>query len=186
MVNGLSLRGAIGLACVLSACSADRSSASPEQGSEICVAAGGSQPLRELPEASGLTLSHRTPGLLWSHNDSGPPAILAINASGAVQGRVQVSNATVDDWEDITAGPCPGGSCLYIADIGDNGKGRRNITIYRVPEPQPGDGKTAPAGAFTARYPDGAHDAEALFDTSHRGTEAPRTLSSVSRSLGVS
>jgi hypothetical protein len=54
---------------------------------------------------------------------------------------------------------------VYIADVGDNNRQRRTITIYRVPEPQPGDGTSAAAEALIARYPDGAHDAEAVFVT---------------------
>jgi hypothetical protein len=92
--------------------------------------------------------------------------VYALDSSGRQHGSVHVTGATVDDWEDITAGPCPGGSCLYIADIGDNNAARRAITVYRVPEPQPEDAKSAPAEALVARYPDGARDAEALFVTS--------------------
>lgn len=154
--------------CLAAACGAEQSSAAA-QGADLCVAAGRSVTLREVPEASGLTLSRRTPGLLWTHNDSGAPVVFALNASGAVQGRVQVSNAAVDDWEDVTAGPCPAGNCLYVADIGDNNAARRTITLYRLPEPQAGDGKSAPAEAFTARYPDGARDAEAIFVTADAG-----------------
>jgi hypothetical protein len=148
----------------LVACAAEPSPAL-EQNERVCTASGPSRTLPALPEASGLTLSRRTPGTLWSHNDSGSPVLFALNASGDVQGRVQVPNAAVDDWEDISAAPCPGGSCLYIADVGDNNTARRTITIYRVPEPPPGDGRSAAAEALVARYPDGAHDAEAVFVT---------------------
>jgi glucose/arabinose dehydrogenase len=68
------------------------------------------------------------------------------------------------DWEDGSAGPCPGGGrCLYVADIGDNQAKRPGIVIYRVPEPAAGDAQTRPAEALQAEYPDGAHDAEAMF-----------------------
>jgi hypothetical protein len=52
---------------------------------------------------------------------------------------------------------------MYIADIGDNGGSRDRITIYRTPEADPKDGATQPAEAFHGRYPDGKHDAEAVF-----------------------
>ena len=67
------------------------------------------------------------------------------------------------DWEDVSAARCPAGDCLYIADIGDNRMTRTQITIYRVPEPAPGDAETAKPEVFTARYADGPHNAEALF-----------------------
>ena len=108
-------------------------------GASVCTVAAGVRPVRELREGSGVALSRRTPGLLWSHNDSGPPMLIALDASGAAKGRVTVAGARVGDWEDVSAGPCPQGSCLYIADIGDNNGVRRSITVYRVPEPRPGD-----------------------------------------------
>jgi hypothetical protein len=163
MPNAFRLQGLIGTICVIVAC-ADGSSAAPEQAANAaCMPAGGPKALAELPEASGLALSRRTPGLLWSHNDSGEPVLFAFEASGTLRGRVRVANATVDDWEDVTAARCPAGNCLYIADIGDNNMSRPRITIYRIPEPQPQDKESAPAETFTARYPDGTHDAEALF-----------------------
>jgi hypothetical protein len=78
-----------------------------------------------------------------------------------------VTDASVDDWEDLAVGPCGQGSCLFIADIGDNNRGRRQITIYRVAEPRPEDKATAPAEAWRVVYPDGPHDAEALFVASN-------------------
>lgn len=119
--------------------------------------------LAGVAEASGVAVSRRTPGIIWSHNDSGPPVLFAFDAKGAARGRVVVSGADVADWEDLAAGPCAQGTCLYIADIGDNNRGRRQLTIYRVPEPRPEDKTTAPAEPITLTYPDGPHDAEALF-----------------------
>jgi hypothetical protein len=101
--------------------------------------------------------------VLWSHNDSGQPLLYAFGVDGSPRGVVRVAGMRVKDWEDIASGPCAGGSCLYLADIGDNAASRASITVYRVPEPAPTDGETRPAEAFHATYPDGAQDAEALF-----------------------
>jgi hypothetical protein len=92
--------------------------------------------------------------------------ILALDERGSVTRRVKVTGAVVDDWEDIAVAQCPQESCVYIADIGDNGGNRDHITIYRVPEPAAQDAASKPAEVFEAVYPDGAHDAEALFVTS--------------------
>lgn len=127
-----------------------------------CAVAASPKPIRDLPEGSGVAVSRLTPGLLWSHNDSGPPALVGVDASGTVTARVTVTGARVVDWEDLAAGPCAQGSCLYIADIGDNNRVRQRVTIYRVPEPRPGETMTRPAEAIDAVYPDGPHDAEAL------------------------
>jgi hypothetical protein len=130
-----------------------------------CRVASGIVRLRDLPEASGVAASRRTPGVLWAHNDSGLPALIALNEHGSVIGRVRVTGAEVDDWEDIAVASCPQGSCVYIGDIGDNGAKRDHITVYRIPEPSPKDESTQPAESFRATYPDGPHDAEALFVT---------------------
>jgi hypothetical protein len=163
MVNGMWRHGIIVLAWAAAACTDSPSASAERQGGDICTVAQAGKPLEGLPEASGVTVSRRTAGLLWSHNDSGQPLLFAVDASGSVRGRVRVPNAAVEDWEDVTAGACPSGTCLYIADIGDNERARATITVYRIPEPQPGDAQSANPEVFTAKYPDGAHDAEALF-----------------------
>src|SRR5262245_20048956 len=129
----------------------------------LCRIANGRSLLPDLPEASGLAASRRTPGLLWTHNDSGDPFVFALTATGGVKGRVRVTGAQVWDWEDVAVGPCPKGTCLYIADIGDNDRHRQTIPIYRTSEPAPGDAQTENVEVFRAMYPDGAHDAEALI-----------------------
>jgi hypothetical protein len=123
------------------------------------------QLLGKLPEASGLAMSRRSPNLLWSMNDSDEPIVIALSTTGEVKGQVRVTGAAVRDWEALAVGPCPGGSCLYVADIGDDGAKRMQVTVYRVPEPGAGDTTTAQADTFVFAYPDKAHDAESLFVT---------------------
>ena len=113
----------------------------------------------DLPEASGLALSKRSAGHLWTHNDSGQPVVFALDQNGAVTGKVRISGAKVEDWEALAVGPCSGGSCLYIADIGDNDAKRNRITVYRVPEPEPTASDASVDAVFHLTYPDGAHDA---------------------------
>ena len=117
----------------------------------------------DVQEASGVAASHRNQDVLWTHNDSGQPVLYAVGVDGKLRARVQVTGAQVDDWEGIAVSPCPQGECVYIADIGDNKRARRAITIYRVPEPTTADSATAPAEVFTASYPDGPHDAEGFM-----------------------
>jgi hypothetical protein len=129
-----------------------------------CQTSGPAVKIPDLPEASGVALSRRTPGRLWAHNDSGDPVLVALDTRGTVTGRVRVSGVTIEDWEAVGVGPCPGGSCIYIADIGDNEAERERITIYRIAEPST-EGSVTVKDAFHATYPDGAHDAEALLIT---------------------
>ena len=151
---------AVALVLTASMCSAAEPPAAPQ-----CTAAGPTVRVAELPEGSGLAASRQTPGRFWSHNDSGGAVVFALDAHGAVTGRVQLAGAAVEDWEAIAVGPCPAGSCIFVADIGDNNAQRRSITIYRVPEPAEGSGTAQVDGVFHASYPDGPHDAEALLMT---------------------
>ena len=144
---------------------------SPETTAGPCTMIGETATLRDVPEASGLAVSRRHAGVLWTHNDSGNETVLfAVDAMGHARGRVRVPSRT-RDWEDLSAGPCPSvdgaqgesRDCLYIADIGDNDAARRNVQVLRVPEPDLDAARTARPDVFTLTYPDGPHNAEALF-----------------------
>lgn len=118
-----------------------------------------------LPEASGLALSARAPGTVWSMNDSGLPFVFALDQMGRVIGRVRITGADINNWEDVTVAPCGNGSCLYVADTGNGGGTQRNdVVIYRALEPAATDSHSAPAESFNAAYPaDEDHEAEAMF-----------------------
>lgn len=119
----------------------------------------------ELPEASGVAISRRTPGILWVHNDDHPAVLFAIDSTGAVKGRVHVADfATPDaDWEDIAIAPCGTESCLYIADTGDNHHTRTDRAIYRVTEPLVTDTVTSKPVAYPFHLHGKSEDAEALW-----------------------
>jgi hypothetical protein len=132
---------------------------------------------RAVRESSGVVASRRDAGLFWTHNDSGDgPLVYAFDRAGRARGTFRVDGAQARDWEDIAAGPGPerGQTYLYAGDIGDNGREREFIVVYRFAEPQvapqvgpdpagPRPRATAPAEAIRLKYPDGAHNAEALL-----------------------
>jgi hypothetical protein len=130
-----------------------------------CRAVGGLTRVAELPEGSGAAASRKVPGRIWSHNDSGKPVLVALDATGKVTGRVTVAGAKIEDWEAIASGPCASSSCLFLADIGDNDAERPGISVYRVPEPDQPQGSVRVEQAVHATYPDGPHDAETLLVT---------------------
>jgi hypothetical protein len=136
-----------------------------QQSSIQCTPAATLQRVAELPEGSGLAASRRTPGRFWSHNDSGDPVLFALDGNGRVVGRLSISGAAVEDWEAVAVGPCPSGSCIYVADIGDNGADRKRITVYRLAEPAEASGSAKVGDIYHATYPDTSHDAEALLVT---------------------
>lgn len=119
-----------------------------------------------LVELSGLSGSRQDDTILWAHNDAGNQAIVyAISTAGQLIKAVSVADATNEDWEDISGGPCPDSDCpcLYIGDIGDNDASRLGGVIYRLPEPDlMMDDPQPTATALPFQYPDGPRDAEAL------------------------
>lgn len=137
---------------------------------DVCDRCGDNapQPLGLLPgplnEISGLAPSATHEGLYWAHNDSGDiPRLFLLNVDGTLAGEYAISGAQAVDWEDLAVGPCPGGSCVYIGDFGDNNMQRDDYVIYRVAEPSTTAGGTLDAEAFPFSYPDESHDAESLF-----------------------
>jgi hypothetical protein len=130
-----------------------------------CRPAGQVVQLPDLPEASGIAVSRSVSGRLWALNDSGEPVLLALDRNGAVTGRLTLTGATVEDWESLAVGPCPSGSCIYVADIGDNDAERERVTVYRVQEPSAGASSAAVQDVFHAKYPDGPQDAETILVT---------------------
>src|SRR5580765_7926891 len=121
--------------------------------------------LNEIPEASGVAVSTANPGMLWINSDNHDPVLYQVDFKGSPQGHVNVTGATARNWEDVSVGHCSRGSCLFIADIGDNRAKRGSITVYRVPEPARGDTATESVQAFRGIYPEGAEDAEAMWVT---------------------
>jgi hypothetical protein len=109
-------------------------------------------------ELSGLVASRSHRGVLWTHNDSGGlPQLLAIGVDGRLRGKLGLIGASNVDWEDIAAA----GGSLYVGDIGDNLEQRPDVAVYRVSEGSLSG--WAQSERLTLRYPDGAHDAEALL-----------------------
>jgi hypothetical protein len=124
-----------------------------------------------ITEASGLAASRKNRGVLWVHNDGGPPCVYAITPEGKYLLVCNLNSASNSNWEDIAIGPGPDPNVdyLYIGDIGDNSSRRKSIKIYRVTEPpvdanQPAANVTlSSVEAIELLYPDGPRDAETLM-----------------------
>ncbi len=142
----------------------------------IATAGPGCSPVRtglalppELKESSGVAVSLRHPGIFWTHNDAGS-ALFAVDSEGAILRRYLLDRR-LRDWEDIAVSMCAdGGSCLYMADLGDNYEERQTqnhpINLLRTVEPDPSDrasGDTLQTEAFPVRLPDGERDIEAMM-----------------------
>lgn len=117
----------------------------------------------ELDELSGLAASRVHEGVLYTHNDSGDLArFFGIDERGVVHAEHTLEGITTEDTEDIAVGPCASGSCVFLGDIGDNDEKRKDVRIYRMPEPGITSDTLRPE-VLVAKYPDGPHNAETLL-----------------------
>jgi hypothetical protein len=120
----------------------------------------------QMDEVSGITASFTVPGSLWAQQDGGNPAeIMLINEQAVIQKRILLKAAFNRDWEEIASGggPMADSNYLYIAETGDNNAVYNNYTIYRFIEPRLSTDTIFQYDKINFQYPDGAHDAEAIF-----------------------
>lgn len=117
-----------------------------------------------LAEISGLALSPRHPGVIWMHNDGDNASELhAVDAGGARLATLRLDGVRNIDWEDMAAFEWRGRSWLMVADVGDNGGLRRELSLLVVEEPAQLQDATVPiAWTQEFRWPDGARDCEAM------------------------
>ena len=108
-----------------------------------------------IAECSGLAYAG---GYWWMHNDSGDGPFLFRSRSPWFETaeRVEVEGAKAIDWEEIAALD----GDILICDIGDNERARTDATIYRVRPTADGVDLVA---TYPIAYPDGKHDAEAVW-----------------------
>ncbi len=115
-------------------------------------------------EASGLVARGRLGrGRLQTTNDSGNPGAVFTLHGGTcrTRGVTHLRGGTVDVEALAPAPRWKSGPRVLVGDIGDNARARRTIKVANV---RVGDGsrKVTPRWRHL-RYPDGAHDAEALL-----------------------
>lgn len=125
----------------------------------------------DIDESSGIEHSARSDAYFFTHNDSGDsPRFFAVDLQGRTLATFKVPGARNVDWEDLAGvQDAQGQPALVFGDIGDNGARRKEVSLYRVPEPivdvrgTARKGESATAERFDLRYPDGARDAETLM-----------------------
>jgi hypothetical protein len=107
----------------------------------------------------------------WFVEDHGNDDVLyQINFDGKLLKELRVKNAKNQDWEDLTQDK---NGNLYIGDIGNNNNDRKNLVIYKVPNPEIEPGDKIDAQKIEFYYPEQkafppknnnlVYDAEALF-----------------------
>ena len=125
---------------------------------------------KSVTESSGLANSLRREGYFWTHNDSGDGASLyAYDKTGRRTAKVKLEDVSANDWEDCCTFSSDGKARLLIADCGDNARQRSKIHLFLLDEPDPLESDTVKkVSRITVRYPDGAHDCEAVAVDSER------------------
>jgi hypothetical protein len=125
-----------------------------------------------ISESSGLVTSPTHDDLVWTVNDSGHTAtVFGVSlSSGRTVALLRLRDTDARDWESMAAQRLPDGQgVLWIGDTGDNNENRESIVLRLVREPStlpdPGGTVTVTPVSLRVRYPDGAHDVEALVAT---------------------
>lgn len=82
-----------------------------------------------------MTASPTHDGVFWIHGDSGTGnRLFAVDRAGNRLAQLRVKGAENVDWEDITHDDRGN---LWLGDIGNNDSSRRDLVVYRIPEPDP-------------------------------------------------
>ena len=103
-----------------------------------------------LDENSGMVYSSKNS--IWIIEDNGnKDNIYHVDFKGFILNSLEVKNAKNRDWEDLARDDKGN---VYIGDFGNNNNTRKNLTIYKVPNPdiEPGDKINAEEIRF--RYPE--------------------------------
>lgn len=118
-----------------------------------------------IDESSGMARSRKF-DVIYHTNDSGVgPEFYVTRADGSSVQTVKIENFKPLDPEEIGVGPCPekmSESCVVMADIGDNLSRRKSIALFFIEERAIFPKSVKPAFIARFKYPDGAHNAEAM------------------------
>lgn len=114
----------------------------------------------KLEENSGII--YNSDSTLWVILDKGnPDKIYKTDFKGKLLNELKVDNAKNEDWEDIARDK---EGNVYIADTGNNNGKRKELTIYKLPNPQNEQGNKIDAEKINFRFPDKKFfGSEALF-----------------------
>ena len=120
-----------------------------------------------LSEISGLVVSRKHHGIIYTHNDSGnKPEVYMLDSLGKYLGKIRLMGVYNRDFEDISFGPGPvkDQDYLYVGDIGDNVGTHQELFLYRFPEPNKlSENLEILPEKFVLQYPDGPKDSETMM-----------------------
>lgn len=125
---------------------------------------------KTLTENSGIEVISRD-STIWVVNDSGnKDHIYQVGFDGKIRRDINIKHAKNIDWEELTK---DNDNNLYIGDFGNNKNKRKDLTIYKIKNPETVKGKETDAEKITFNYPEQKdfppkkkhkyYDAEAFF-----------------------
>lgn len=119
-----------------------------------CTQYGQLRPITNLPkklsENSGIVTLDTTTA--WFIEDSGnPDKIYQVDLHGDLLRELKVRNARNKDWEDLSKDSLGN---LYIGDFGNNENKRKDLVIYKIPNPQKEKGNHIEAESIHFSYPE--------------------------------
>ncbi len=105
---------------------------------------------REFNENSGITILENDK--VWLIEDNGnDDKIYEVSTRGNRLREFKVKNAKNNDWEDLTKDELGN---LYIGDFGNNNNDRKNLVIYKIPNPTKEPGDKIEAEEINFKYPE--------------------------------
>lgn len=85
----------------------------------------------EILESSGIAVSGSN--LIWSHEDSGNDNLLyGFDTLGQLKRTLTITNVPNTDWEDLAVDE---DGNIFIEDMGNNSNQRKDLAIYKIPDP---------------------------------------------------
>ncbi|UII74610.1 hypothetical protein LV716_10045 [Flagellimonas sp. HMM57] len=104
----------------------------------------------KLSEISGIVSFDGT--TIWAIEDNGnKDDIYKVNLEGKIIRKIDVKDAKNNDWEDLAKDDVGN---LYIGDFGNNSNDRKNLCIYKLPNPENEKGNKIEAEKIKFHYPE--------------------------------
>jgi len=104
----------------------------------------------KLNESSGIEINNKNE--LWSFNDSGgDPELYCFDTAGVLKRTIVIKNAVNIDWEEMTQDD---NGNFYLCDFGNNNNERKDLKIYKIPNPSNLFNDTVDAEIIKFTYPD--------------------------------
>ncbi|WP_394750368.1 hypothetical protein [Spongiimicrobium salis] len=119
-----------------------------------CTQYGQLQPITQLPKKLGENsgIASINGDTAWFIEDSGnPDKMYQVDLNGQLLKELKVKNAKNRDWEDLAKDSLGN---IYIGDFGNNENTRKDLVIYKVPNPEKEKGDHITAEAIQFFYPE--------------------------------